>query len=72
MDLAIYRHRRLVWAGILGEIMFGSDFFKWFQFIIELTRLIGKIFGNGEDETGLQDALDGANGKKKKPADASG
>jgi len=47
-------------------IMFGSDFFKWFHFVIELVRLIGKIFGNGEDEAGFEEVIAKTNGKAKK------
>jgi len=46
--------------------MFGSDFFKWFHFVIELVRLIGKIFGNGEDEAGFEEVIAKTNGKAKK------
>ena len=46
--------------------MFTSDFYKWFQFAIEIIRLIGKVFGNGDDEDGVQGAIDRANGKEKK------
>lgn len=50
--------------------MFGKDFFKWFQFIIELVRLLSRIFGNGEDSDGFEDAINGVNGKTVKPKNA--
>lgn len=43
--------------------MFGKDFSKWFQFIIELIKLLSRIFGNGEDDEGLENALNGKTGK---------
>lgn len=45
--------------------MFGSDFFKVFYFIIELLKLVGKCFGNGEDEQGFEEVLSKTNGKSK-------
>jgi len=50
--------------------MFGSDFFKVFYFIFELLRLIGKVFGNGEDEKGFDDVIAKSNGKTVKPKNA--
>jgi len=47
--------------------MFGKDFFKWFQFIIELIRLVSKIFGNGEDAEEIETVLNNVNGKTAKP-----
>lgn len=44
--------------------MFGKDFFKWFYFIIELVKLLSKIFGNGEDSEELDKALNGGNKSK--------
>lgn len=48
--------------------MFGKDFFKWFAFIIELVKLLSKIFGNGEDAEEIENVLNNANGKGKKPS----
>ena len=50
--------------------MFGSDFFKVFYFIFEGLRLIGKVFGNGEDEKGFDDVIAKSNGKTVKQKNA--
>lgn len=48
--------------------MFGKDFFKWFQFVIELIKLLSKIFGNGEEAEEIETVLNNVNGKSKKPS----
>jgi len=50
--------------------MFGSDFFKVFHFVFELLRLIGRVFGNGEDEQGFEDVIAKSNGKTVKTKNA--
>lgn len=52
--------------------MFGKDFYKWFQFVIELIRLLSKIFGNGEDSNEVDNVLNNVNGKNARPKNAPG
>lgn len=48
-------------------MIFGSDFFKIFRFVVAIMRLISEIFGNGADAEALDEALNGGKKPEKNP-----
>lgn len=44
--------------------MFGADFWKSITFLVELIRLISKIFGDDDDNKNGEAAIEKLNGKK--------